>query len=509
MKLYCKNEKPFVYAVFSDNDSERVLPILQRINEEGVSFWYSEKFTKKEIKRIEAAFSCVLFISNSSFQDKRVRNCIEHAVKHNKKILSIYLEPTPLSPGLELLLNSMQSMNIGDFADDEVFFEKLKSAQVFSSVKITPAQKRFAKRRALASVFVPIASAVTIFFAVVVPLLVIPLVQAANGSLSKVGFGNLSLAELAKVEELNVVGSQSFDMWCYALYIEETKTEVFVNELGRTQPIGDISDISDFALLKNAKVMTMSANQVSDISPLYKIKTLEWLALNCNPIKSLEGIEALPNLKAVSIADTQVTDISPLFDIPSLNYISFENTYVNSIDGIEKLPNLLGFNISRSNLTDLSPLNKIDFSYVNDTEGFRFVADESLVQDFSPLQGIPKFCDVTVTVRRWDDLLPYISNKKVQYLAVGSSDISTIQSLSSIESIEFLSLQGSYNLVSLDGIEAHTGILEVNLIDCPNITDYTSLLTLPNLHTLVLSSYMEDVAGPQLEGAAFDIIYEE
>lgn len=509
MKLYCKNEKPFVYAVFSDNDSDRVLPILQKINEEGISFWYSEQFSKKEIKRIEAAFSCVLFITNNSFQDKKVRNCIEHAVKHNKKILSIYLEPTPLSPGLELLLNSMQSMDKGGFDDDEAFFEKLKSAQIFSSIKITPAQKRFAKRRALASVFVPVASAVVIFFAVVVPLLVIPLVQAANGSLSKVGFGNLSLAELARVEELNIVGTKSFDMWCYALYIEETKTEVFVNELGRTQPVGDINDISDFALLKNARVMTLAANQVSDISPLYRIKTLEWLALNCNPIKSLKGIEALQNLKAISIADTQVSDISPLFDIPSLIYISFENTYVSSIDGIEKLPNLLGFNISRSNLTDLSPLNNIDFSYVNKTEGFRFGAEESMVRDFSPLQRIPKFCDVFVSISHAEAILPFIRNKYVYTLTLMNSDIESTNSLSTIQNLHVLYLMGSNQLTSLDGIEEHTNLNEITLSNCPNITDFTPLLALQNLQVLTLSAYMEDTAGPQLEGAAFEIIYEE
>lgn len=481
---------------------------MQKINEEGISFWFSERFSKREIKKIEAAYSCIVFISNNLIHDKRAGKCIRYAVKYNKKILCIYLEPVVLSPGLELLLNSMQSIDQADFASDQDFLEKLRSAEVFSGIQITAAQKRFAKRRALASVSVPIASAIVVFFAVVVPLLIAPMVLASNGSLSKIGFGNLSLDELAKVKELNVVGMQSFEPWCYSLYTDDTKREVFVNEIGDVVPTGDISDISDLALLKNAKVMTFSANQVSDISPLYKIKTLEWLALNCNPIKSIEGIEELQNLKAVSIAGTEVSDISPLFKIPSLEYISFEDTYVSSIEGIENLPHFLGFNGDSSNLTDISPLNNIDFSYVNETEGFRFKADHSLIQDFSPLQRIPKFYQVIISVRDANEILPYLSNKEVHDLELGGSDISTIQMLSSLENLEILHLEGSHALVSLDGIEEHKNIKEIDLIDCPNITNFLPLLELPDMERLIVGKNMEEVVAPQLSGADFEILYE-
>jgi len=506
MKLYAENQKPFVYAVFTAQDEVRAVPFLEKINEDSVSFWYADRLSKKELRRIEAAYSCLLFVSPGAVRDERVWRSIEHAVKNNKKILCIVLEPVSFTPGQELLLNSLQSMN---YSNDEAFFEKLKSAEVFSGMQITAAQKKFAKRKGLASVLVPVSLAAIVFLTVVVPLLVLPMVQASTGSLSRLGFGNLGLDDLAKVEHLYVVGDQSFDQWYYAFYTG-SKNDVYVNGLGTTLPVGDISDISDIALLKNAKEIAFEANQISDISPLFGIKSLENLTLNCNPIRSIEGIEALSNLKSVTLVCTDISDISPLFNIPSLQSISFEETYVSSIDGIEKLNHLCGLRAGNSNLTDLSPLNRIDFSYINDMEGgFEFESKNSLIKDFSPLGRIPKFNEIMVETKRLDSLLPYISNKQVRRLYLIGSDINTVGQLDPVQNIQALDLTRSYALASISGIENHPDITEVNLVGCPNLTDLSPLLKLPKLQRLTLDKGMENMAAGQLAGAGFEIVFTE
>lgn len=507
MIAYCANEKPFIYAIFSDRDKDRAVAVLEKLNEEGVLFWFPMEFSKKEIERIEASSACLLFLTKDALSDEKVRRCVDHAEMHNKKILCVYLEPATLSPGLELQLNSLQSIHKVNFPDEAAFFEKLRSAEIFTLLKITPAQKRFARRRGLVSVLVPAVSAVILFATIVVPLLVAPMVKAATGSLSKAGFGNLSLSELAKLDKLYVIGNRVYDRWYFAFY-KESKSEAFVNGLNITIPIGSISDISDLALLKNAREIAFEANQVSDISPLYKIKSLESLTLNCNPIKSLKGIEALQNLKVITLVNTEVSDISPLFKIHSLDYISFENTYVSSIDGIESLTRLLGLRTGNSNLTDLSPLNKIDFSYLNNnSEGFSFEAKRTLVKDFSPLKRIPKFADVMVESIRLDSILPYLCGKQVRKLFLMKTDIHTISQLSSIKNLLILHLQESSRLSSIEGIESHTDLTEVNLERCNKLTDLAPLLKLPKLETLFLSKDMENQALAQLRGAWFKIVY--
>lgn len=509
MKLYNKNEKPFVYAAFSECDAEQAEAVLETIEMDGVLFWHAARCNRVEVRRIKAAYSVVVFLSKHAVHDENVLQCIEQAVKSNKTILCVYLEPVTLGGGLELLLNSLQLIDRSKFSTEEAFLEKMKSAAVFSKMQITPMQRKFAKRRALASIMIPVASAVILFFAVIVPLLVVPAIQAANGSLSRLGFGELSLAELAEIEELYVVGTQSYDASYYAYYTNEDRTEICIEDINECHPIGDISDISDLTLLKNVKEITFSGNQITDITPLFELTSLEWLMINCNPIRSIEGIEALQNLRMIELSNTEVSDITPLFKIPSLDSIFVENTYARSIEGIENLPHLIDLRISGTNVSDISALKKIDFSYVKRTNGFTLFLGSSYIKDFSALQNIPNFNELVIENRQSDAILPYIEGKSIWRFVLSNSDIRSTDSLRSIKNLEVLELSNSDQLVSLDGLDAHTKLRELRLTECTGVADYTILLELPNLEQLCISANLADRVLAQLADANFNIIVED
>jgi len=507
MKRYCKNEKPFVYAVFSEHDAEQAEAVLQAIGMDGVLFWHAERCGRAETRRIEAAYSVVVFLSGHAVRDGNVLRCIEQAVKYNKKILCVYLEPAPLGSGLELLLNSLQSMDRSAFSSEEAFLEKLKSAAVFSELQITPAQKRFAKRRALASVLVPVAAAVTVFFAVVVPLLIVPAVKAATGTLSRLGFGELSLAELAKVEELYVVGTQSYDQSYYGYYTNEDKNEICIEELGEYQPVGDISDISDLTLLKNVKTITFSCNQITDITPLFELTSLERLGLNCNPIRSVEGIEALQNLESIDISHTEISDITPFTKIPALYSIDVSDTYVSSIDGIENLPHLIDLRIG-TGVSDISALKKLDYSFAKWSGGFTLFFGSPYIRDYSALQSIPSFKELAIGSRRSDLYLPYLEGKSIRRFILQGSDIRSADALRSIQDLEELELSYSDQLVSLEGLEAHSKLADLRLTECTGVEDYSVLLELPHLKLLCISANLEERVMAQLADAKFEIYVE-
>ena len=508
MKRYCKNEHPFVYAAFSEHDAEQAEAVLQAIGMNGVLFWYAERCNRAEARRIAAAYSVIVFLSAHAVRDEKVLRCIEHAVRDNKKILCVYLESTPLSIGLELLLNSLQSIQKSTFADEASFLEKITSAAVFSDMTITPVQKEYAKRRALLSVLIPVAAGVAVFFAVIVPLLIVPAVKAATGSLSRVGFGNLSVAELAKVQELNVIGTQSYDYPYYAYYTREDKSEYCIEQLNECHPTGDISDISDLTLLKNAKEIMLTANQISDITPLFELTSLRTLSLGCNPIRSIDGIETLQNLQVIDLCFTEVSDITPLFQIPSLDSIFIENTYVNSIDGIENLPHLVDLRIGGTNISDISALKKLDYSLAKETNGFTLFMNTTYIRDYSALQSIPKFSELCIGSNRSDMYLPYLEGKSIYRLILAGSDIRSADSLRSIQNLGELDLANSAQLVSLDGLEVHTKLTDLRLTECRGVEDYSVLLSLPNLRRLSISADLEEKVMAQLADADFEIFVE-
>jgi hypothetical protein len=114
-----------------------------------------------------------------------------------------------------------------------------------------------------------------------------------------------------------------------------------------------------------------------------------------------------------------------------------------------------------------------------------------------------------ISIDRLDRILPYIGNKQVTDLYIDGSDIRTISALSTLSGMQFLQLPNSRQLDSLAGIESHADLQEISLILCPNITDYSPLLDLPNLKRLTLSINAEPLAAVQLAGAPFEIVYQD
>ncbi len=58
----------------------------------------------------------------------------------------------------------------------------------------------------------------------------------------------------------------------------------------------------------------MAWNQISDITILSKMKSIEWLALEKNNISDISPLKDLDNLKYIRLWDNQITDIKPLVD---------------------------------------------------------------------------------------------------------------------------------------------------------------------------------------------------
>ena len=62
----------------------------------------------------------------------------------------------------------------------------------------------------------------------------------------------------------------------------------------------------------------MSYTDVTDISPLAKLKKLEWLSLHDTQVGDFTPLGELKNLKVIYLGDTEITDLTPLMKLPKL-----------------------------------------------------------------------------------------------------------------------------------------------------------------------------------------------
>jgi len=82
----------------------------------------------------------------------------------------------------------------------------------------------------------------------------------------------------------------------------------------------DINDLDGVQFCVNAKIIDVSNNRISDLTPLFGLTNLEELNLSDNQIGYIDGISNLVNLKSILLSNNYIEDISPLFELKMLEY---------------------------------------------------------------------------------------------------------------------------------------------------------------------------------------------
>lgn len=125
-----QNFRPYVFISYSHNDSHTVFDILSEMKKLGVNYWYDKElkigseWTEELGEKILNSDMVMVMLSNSAVLSKNVRNEITMALNHKKKILPVFLEDVKLSPGAELQLHGLQSLQKYQMAP-EAFWQKL------------------------------------------------------------------------------------------------------------------------------------------------------------------------------------------------------------------------------------------------------------------------------------------------------------------------------------------------------------------------------------------------
>lgn len=80
----------------------------------------------------------------------------------------------------------------------------------------------------------------------------------------------------------------------------------------------EIIDLDGIEYCINAVTIDLSANSITDISPLFGLAAIKELNLSDNKIGYIDALSNLLKLKTIDLSNNQIDDISPLFDLPEL-----------------------------------------------------------------------------------------------------------------------------------------------------------------------------------------------
>ena len=129
MPPYTGTEK-YIFISFSQHDEERMLPIIERMVQDGFRVWFGSEASGKVqpetvAARLNGAEVCIAFLSSHTLADENSRKEISYALLKRKYFISVLLEPVRLTPGMESQLASYKCIAAYGTADIEACLRDL------------------------------------------------------------------------------------------------------------------------------------------------------------------------------------------------------------------------------------------------------------------------------------------------------------------------------------------------------------------------------------------------
>jgi Leucine-rich repeat (LRR) protein len=103
---------------------------------------------------------------------------------------------------------------------------------------------------------------------------------------------------------------------------------------------------------ERVRMVYLHNRQLNTISPVAKLKNLEWLGLGDTQVRDLSPLAELMSLKNLFLDDTQVSELSPLAELKNLEWLGLDVTKVSELSSLRELTNLQTLNVRNTQVSD-------------------------------------------------------------------------------------------------------------------------------------------------------------
>ena len=260
-----------------------------------------------------------------------------------------------------------------------------------------------------------------------------------------------------------------------------------------------IQDLTGLEFAINLTKLDLLGNQISDLSPLTKLKNLTELDISKQTLIEVDGfygniiyllsdlspLAELKNLTSLSLKGNQISDISPLAELKNLTSLNLWSNRISDISPLTKLKNLIKLYLGGNRISDISPLAELK----NLTS--LSLTDNHQISDFSPLTKLKNLTSLSLKGNRISDISPLAELKNLTSLNLEGNRISDLSPLAELKNLTSLNLGG--NLMSdLSPLTKLKNLTKLYLGYSHQISDYSPLLLLPRL-SVVKGNGIDDI----------------
>lgn len=227
-------------------------------------------------------------------------------------------------------------------------------------------------------------------------------------------------------------------------------------------------------------------NPITD-SDLLTLDSLFNYALVTNSIKSLEGIQYCTNLKYLSMSLEDIENITPLANLTNLEWLDLDQNWkISDINPLKNLTKLKHLNLDGNLISDIIPLvNLSNLNYLN------IMYNEDII-DISPIENILLLEELWISNSPIKNIEPIKKLTKLKNLWLAKCEISDITVISELTELRSLFLKINY--VSDISSLAKLTKMERLYLSNNNVSDISVLENMLNISWFILpDNQIEDI----------------
>lgn len=349
---------PYLFVSYAHKNDAAVLEIISTLQSRGFRVWYDEgieagsEWPESIASHLERAQLVLAFLSPAYLRSDNCRKEMHYALTKRKPVINVYLEPTELSPGMEMQIGNLFALMKYTYPSEEYFYDKLFSAELLDAGKFAgeppelpdapaPAKKakektprgespRRARREKPA--------------------------KAPKPARPKKRRRGLAAAIIAVVLVGCLIAAGIVGHFTGLLYRFTVKTV--------TVRRGDIRDLSDLAYFPSLTAVSVQFQSLTSLESLPACG-VEVFDVSANRLTSLSGIEQLPKLTALTADGNAVTDLTGLGRCLNVRKLSLNGANVSDLSELRALTKLQDVTLSHCTRRELLiPLHKSSLTHL-------------------------------------------------------------------------------------------------------------------------------------------------
>ena len=274
-----------------------------------------------------------------------------------------------------------------------------------------------------------------------------------------------------KNESLVTVAGKQYEEWTNSLSLKNT-------------PLGD-GVLGDVIKLYSLTSLTLSGDNLTNVSPLASLGGLVFLDLSDNSVSDLSPIANLRELKTMYLDNNPITDFSPLYSLSQLEMLSIRGIGVTK-EQLRALSEALPSCKIHSETADetVSEVTVGTLSFRTDAEELDL--SNMGISDLSPLTVCKGLKKLDITGNCVSDLTPLMDLPVLERLSFKDNIVTDLRPLMGMSSLRYINAEGN-GISSTAALASLTDLNELYLAFNP-LEDFSGLCSLGNLRRLGLES---------------------